>query len=141
MSAERIATELCDAGRRAFLGGKWKGIAPCPNIGRHVIGSPGGVELHFCDAHFEEINAAGLVEEPYVGEQGFERRMAEQAGAPTHSIMRFRGGPLEAFEVEGPDPAPEKIDDKRATPEGYYWLASWDRPVAVYRWRRFGVRA
>lgn len=141
MSRDRLATELCDAGRRAFFGGKWKGIEPCPNIGRHLIGSPGGVQLRFCDTHFEEVNAAGLVTEPYVGEQGFERRMAEDADVPAHSIMRFHGGPLEAFEIAGPDPAPEKIEDRRSTPEGYYWLASWDRPIAVYRWQRFGARA
>lgn len=136
-----LATELCDAGRRAFLGGKWSGIEPCPNIGRHKVGSPGGVELFFCDAHFEEVNASGLVEEPYLDEAVYRRKFEGARNAPAHSIMRFRGGPLDQFEVAGPDPAPEKIADERERPEGYYWLMSWDRPVAVYRWERFGARA
>lgn len=72
--AGAIELEECGAGRYAFFGGRWS--EPCnePLRGRiHVIGSDHGVEMRFCDKHFRELLKAGLVEEPYISPEGFEK--------------------------------------------------------------------
>lgn len=78
MAEPRIATEPCAAGRTAFFGGRWTVLDAHDEIGRHVIGSPGGVVVHLCDKHFAEVNAAGLVTEPNIGEEELERRMGRR---------------------------------------------------------------
>jgi hypothetical protein len=63
----------CDAGRTAFFAGRW--LLPCPTdvdaAGRiHVIYADGGQgPIELCDAHFDEVNRAGLVSEPYAGRE------------------------------------------------------------------------
>ena len=71
----------CDAGRRADFGGRWR--TPCQYVfgrddrinmlgfeGTDVIGGP----LRFCDAHFQQLIDAGLITEPNIGADEFERR-------------------------------------------------------------------
>lgn len=66
--------DYCDAGRRAFFGGRWPDL-PCMQHGRHVIGAPGPVPaIKLCDKHFIEVYDAGLVTEPNIGEESFRRR-------------------------------------------------------------------
>ena len=67
------------AGREAEFGGRW--TEPCPELGRNLIASEGPElpVIHLCDGHFAEVNAAGMVTEPFVGEgeagrQEFARR-------------------------------------------------------------------
>jgi hypothetical protein len=61
----------CDAGRTAFFGGRW--VLPCPTdvdaAGRiHVIYAEGGQgPIELCDLHFDDVNRAGLVSDPYAG--------------------------------------------------------------------------
>lgn len=62
----------CASGRTAFFGGRWK--FPCfePTEHQHtIVTGIGRVEL--CDKHFAEVNAAGLVTDPYISEEGAER--------------------------------------------------------------------
>jgi hypothetical protein len=67
---ESDGRNYCDAGRVAFFGGRWP--LPCPTdvdaAGRiHVIYSESGESIELCDAHFDEVNRAGLVNNPYAG--------------------------------------------------------------------------
>lgn len=62
----------CDAGRTAFYGGRWP--LPCPTdvdaSGRiHVIYAESGEKIELCDIHFDEVNRAGLVSDPYAGRE------------------------------------------------------------------------
>lgn len=71
----RVAENTCAAGRTAFFGGRWK--LPCPYDGDviHVIAAPELPEgLRLCPRHFKQVNAAGLVEEPYIDPAEFDRR-------------------------------------------------------------------
>jgi hypothetical protein len=72
LRSEMGAQHPCAAGRSAFFGGKWR--EPCPNVGRHAIGSPAREPVWLCDLHFAEVSEAGLVAEPYIGKAEFERR-------------------------------------------------------------------
>jgi hypothetical protein len=68
-----LGWDYCDAGWRAFFGGRWRTY--CSEVGRHVIGSESKVSAAvLCDAHFAEVEAAGLVTNPYIGEQAFNER-------------------------------------------------------------------
>ena len=62
----------CSAGRTSFFGGKW--TEPCVAVGRHAIGSPDKGPIRLCDEHFRQVNEAGLVNEPYIGEKEFQKR-------------------------------------------------------------------
>lgn len=68
----------CWAGRRAFLGGRWK--VPCPAIAIHVIATPEPdmPVIRLCDDHFNEANEAGLVTNPFMDPDEFKRRIAER---------------------------------------------------------------
>lgn len=63
---------VCDAGRSAFFGGRWR--EPCPNYARHHIASPEADPITLCDEHFRQVDEAGMVKEPDLGEQEYERR-------------------------------------------------------------------
>lgn len=65
---------LCWAGRKAFFGGQWDKIPPCPNEGNNVIGHAAGEPMRLCDWHFREVNNAGLVDEVNIGRPEFNRR-------------------------------------------------------------------
>lgn len=67
--------EDCDAGRSAFFGGKW--LKPCKHKAIHYITSPASV-IKLCDVHFDEANAAGLISEPFIGEDEYNRREKER---------------------------------------------------------------
>jgi hypothetical protein len=56
------------AGREADFGGRW--TEPCPEIGRNLIGSEGPhlPVIELCDEHFAQVNEAGLITEPNLGE-------------------------------------------------------------------------
>ena len=68
-----LGQRLCDAGRVAFFGGKWK--APCPVASLHMIASSDRgpfPDVHLCHVHFAEVYQ--LIEEPFVEPDEFERR-------------------------------------------------------------------
>lgn len=78
-----MTDEQCWAGRKAFASGRWAQILPCIRFGRHVLafsvelGGPavaGAPVMRFCDEHCAELIAMGLIEEPMVGEDEWERR-------------------------------------------------------------------
>jgi hypothetical protein len=71
---------LCHAGRTAFFGGSW--TQPCPEPGRHAIGSPNTDPIRLCDEHFRQVNEAGLVTEPFIAPPEFDRREAQRTGTP-----------------------------------------------------------
>lgn len=65
--------KVCHAGRRASWGGHW--TEPCPDPGRHILGADGASNpIVLCDGHFQELNAAGLVADPFIGREEFKRR-------------------------------------------------------------------
>ena len=69
-------SEPCAAGTTAFFGGRWK--LPCFRVGNNVIGAnDSGINatVALCDEHFAEVNAAGLVDEPYMDPHQWERKM------------------------------------------------------------------
>lgn len=70
--------QLCWAGRWAFFGGQWMGIPPCPLPPIHVIGGGNNevieIEIHLCDPHFQQVNAAGLVDQPFEDPEKYKRR-------------------------------------------------------------------
>jgi hypothetical protein len=69
-----LGFEWCDAGFRAFFGGRWHGIL-CDKPGRHVIGTDGPIlAALLCDLHYYQVEAAGLVIEPDVSVEDFKRR-------------------------------------------------------------------
>jgi cyanophycinase-like exopeptidase len=80
MYDEAKGRNYCDAGRTAFFGGRWK--LPCATdvdaTGRiHVIYAGHGaaaVKIELCDKHFDEVNRAGLVTEPYAGRDAVRER-------------------------------------------------------------------
>lgn len=56
---------LCYAGRQAFFGGRWP--MPCHEFGRHevrTVEDPGVTKVRLCDEHFEQVQAAGLIDFP-----------------------------------------------------------------------------
>jgi hypothetical protein len=69
---------VCHAGRSAFFGGRWQ--EPCPNYARHYIASPESDPIVLCDGHFEQVNEAGQVKEPYLDPQDYERREQQRVG-------------------------------------------------------------
>lgn len=78
MTSNPLGIPLCEAGRTAFFGGRWRGISPCQQIGRNRISGFGPpivlngrelTEINLCDEHFRQVNAAGLVTMPYAGYQ------------------------------------------------------------------------
>jgi hypothetical protein len=79
----------CWAGRRAFASGRWDHMLPCLRYGRHVIAFslelggdalPGTPEIRLCDEHYAEIEAMGLIEEPVIDDDEWQRR----TGRPNH---------------------------------------------------------
>lgn len=69
------AEGVCDAGRTAFFGGRW--MWPCAYDGDiiHVIAAPEHPDgIRLCPRHFEQVLNAGLVDEPFIGEDEFKRR-------------------------------------------------------------------
>jgi hypothetical protein len=80
--------DVCHAGRSAFFGGRWQ--EPCPQGARHYIGSPKADPIALCDAHFREVNDAGLVSEPDIGEREYMRREGERVGEPSKRRWPFR---------------------------------------------------
>lgn len=75
--------QQCWAGRKAFASGRWDNMLPCLRYGRHVIAFslelggdalPGAPEIRFCDEHYAEIEAMGLIEEPVISDAEFDRR-------------------------------------------------------------------
>ena len=79
---------VCHAGRSAFFGGRWQ--EPCPNYGRHHIASPTAAPIVLCDGHFQQVNEANLVKEPYLGKEEFERREGQRAGELSKRRWWFR---------------------------------------------------
>jgi hypothetical protein len=80
MFDEQTGHNYCDAGRTAFLGGRW--TTPCPvdvdAAGRiHVVYAEIG-QIELCDAHFDEVNRAGLVSEPYAGREAVRARLGRE---------------------------------------------------------------
>lgn len=66
---------VCMAGRSVFFGGRWKQPCEEPLFGRiHVIAAPGSQEILLCDKHFMQVQGAGLVDEPYVDREEWQRR-------------------------------------------------------------------
>lgn len=66
----------CAAGRTAFFGGQWREPCELPTENHHVIISV-DVRIELCDTHFHEVNAANLVTDPYISEDGAEH-LAEE---------------------------------------------------------------
>jgi hypothetical protein len=74
--------EPCEAGRRASFGGRW--TLPCLTVpARHVLAFsstvggdvvPEAPVLHFCDDHLAQLAAAGLITEPLVSSDEWDRR-------------------------------------------------------------------
>jgi hypothetical protein len=79
---------VCHAGRSAFFGGRWQ--EPCPNYARNHIGSPEADPIILCDDHFRQVNEAGMVKEPNIGPQEYERREQQRAAErrKTHRWLR-----------------------------------------------------
>ncbi len=70
-----LGLPLCWAGRKAFFGGRWNHLPPCEQIGRNQIGTELGPACVFlCDEHFDQVNAAGLVTEPYLDPEQFKAK-------------------------------------------------------------------
>lgn len=84
--------DMCWAGWKAFLGGRWK--LPCVHEGIHVIGAPGLEKpVRLCEKHFQEALALGLVTDPYIGDEEYQRRR-NLPGLSVASINRSDGGPI-----------------------------------------------
>jgi hypothetical protein len=64
---------LCAAGRYAFFGGRWANDL-CVDEGNHVIGTELGAGVRLCDWHFAEVNAAGLVSQPFMDPAEWKRK-------------------------------------------------------------------
>ena len=71
-----MADDLCHAGRKAGLGGKWR--TPCPDVAVHAIASPAREPILLCDKHFQEAAAAGFVKDIDIGQEEFDRRERER---------------------------------------------------------------
>jgi hypothetical protein len=72
---------VCDAGRIAFFGGQW--TMPCladvEKAGRvHVIYAASGDKIELCDEHFDQVNRAGLVSEPFAGRDQVRQRIGRE---------------------------------------------------------------
>lgn len=75
----------CDAGRRAFFGGRWQ--TPCDYVAGdknviHVIGAPGlplGNEIRLCPKHFEQVADAGLSPREAMSEDEYRRITRESS--------------------------------------------------------------
>lgn len=72
--ANPLGIPLCEAGRTAFFSGQWDNIPPCTALGRNCIHGLGQrvrfldrSVIYLCDGHFHEVNAAGLIIEPFAG--------------------------------------------------------------------------
>lgn len=70
--------DVCEAGRRANFGGRWK--VPCMEYGRNMIGNPSLDPIKLCDQHFAEVNEAGLVDETNIDPAEFRRRERRRVG-------------------------------------------------------------
>jgi len=84
----------CSAGRTAHFGGRWR--EPCNANAVHYIASPGTEPIALCDQHFRQVSDAGLVKEPNIGEEEFQRREAQRIGSsmtPKSKRRWFRGMP------------------------------------------------
>ena len=82
LSDEEMLEELtCWAGRQADKGGVW--TEPCPQVATNVLGfrSDSGatapIVMRFCHDHMQELIADGLIEEPYLDPEEFDRRYRE----------------------------------------------------------------
>lgn len=130
------AEKQCYAGNIAFFGGRWK--EPCQEVARHVIGSPNFPTLRLCNSHFEEAQAAGLVEEPMIGPDDFARR--KEHNVETVFVAVFDGGPFDGRSLLEPLPAP---DDFHPTSAGRYVKRplQGDGPTVTYDWQPHVARA
>jgi hypothetical protein len=73
VSDERTALgfPLCWAGVQATFGGRWR--QPCPNLGNNRIGDERTPNAAFlCTEHFEQVLAAGLIDEPFLSPEQFQ---------------------------------------------------------------------
>ena len=76
---------VCDAGRRADFGGRWR--TPCDHVfgegdALHTLGVEDeattkaiGGPMHFCDEHMRQLIDAGLITEVAIDSDEFTRRM------------------------------------------------------------------
>jgi hypothetical protein len=72
--------ELCEAGRRCGMGGKWR--TPCCEVAIHAICSPAAQPILLCDKHFQEAAAAGFVKDQNIGKEEFDRRESHRRKSP-----------------------------------------------------------
>jgi hypothetical protein len=56
---------------------------PCPNVAIHAITNPGSPPILLCDQHFQEVSAAGLVKDPNISKEEFDRRERERLKGAT----------------------------------------------------------
>lgn len=68
----------CDAGRTAFFDGTW--TTPCPTEAIHHIGSPAAEPIRLCEEHFQQVLAAGLVTDPNIAPEDFDKREKVRTG-------------------------------------------------------------
>jgi hypothetical protein len=66
------------ADRSAFFGGRWQ--EPCPSYARNHTGSPEADPIILCDEHFRQVSDAGMVKEPYLDPQEYDRREQPRVG-------------------------------------------------------------
>jgi hypothetical protein len=83
-----VPDHVCHAGRSAFFGGRWQ--EPCPNYARHHIGSPTADPIVLGDEHFQQVNEAGLVTEPFLDPQEYKHRERQRAGERSKGRWWFR---------------------------------------------------
>jgi glycerophosphoryl diester phosphodiesterase len=76
----------CAAGRTAFFGGRW--TTACPAAAIHEVGSPAQDPILLCDEHFRQVHAAGLVTDPYLDKEEYDRRERERLGVAEASSPR-----------------------------------------------------
>lgn len=67
--------KMCDVGRRI------PGDYPCPYAAVHGIQSPELPPVFLCDTHFHEVAVLGLVTEPGIGKEEFDRRESVRLAA------------------------------------------------------------
>lgn len=81
-------SELCQAGSRCGLGGKW--TTPCSSPAIHGIANPGSEPILLCDKHFREVSADGLVKDENIGKEEFDRREQKREEKATECLARLK---------------------------------------------------
>lgn len=66
----------CAAGRTAFFHGAWTEPCELPTEHQHHI-ITGIMNVDLCDTHFAQVNAAGLVTDPYITRDAAEQKAVE----------------------------------------------------------------